>query len=543
MKLSMRRTCFQILILMLVSFNATAGIKNYIMSSYKRTYIEAERLLNNENYDDALPLFLLLDSLDKDNANLKFKVGFCYLNASSGKIKSIPYFLEASKNISENYKKNDLKEKHAPQYTFKYLAKAYQLNYEFDKAIGMYLKYKETLGTSRKLTVEVEGVLHGIETCTNGIELLKAPKNYKVTNLGEGVNSKYADYSPVISNGGNTLMFTSRRPIGKGDVKNSKGVYDEDIYVSELGKDDKWKNIKLIDGEINTTGNDRIINTSYDGSLIISKDDGNDENLYLSSSVNGSWKAPQFWGSSVNSVADEPSVSITADGRILYFVSNREGGFGGSDIYKCIKLPNGKWGMAQNLGATINTKYDEDAVFVHPNGREIFFSSQGNKSMGGFDVFSSIIDPQNGFLSSPLSVGYPINTTSDDLFFKMDANGKTAYLASDRVNGLGSMDIYQVSYPEENEKRDITLIVGRIINNSKEDLSDNLILVIDKNTHEIILEVEANNATGKFGIDLPIGSTYDIQYFIKGKEIYKETLEVKSGNGYQVILREIPYGN
>ena len=331
----MRKVHFQILILTLFSINASSiGIKSYIMSSYKRTYIEAERLLNNENYDDALPLFLLLDSLDNDNANIKYKVGFCYLNASTGKVKAIPYFLAASKNIAINYKKNDLKEKQAPSYTFKYLAKAYQLNYEFDKAIGMYLKYKETLGTSRKLTTEVEGVLHGIETCTNGIELLKAAKNVKVSNVGEGVNSKYADYSPVISNEGNTLLFTSRRPIGKGDVKNIRGVYDEDIYTAELGKDNKWKNIKLMDGEINTTGNDRIINTSFDGSLIICKDDGNDENLYLSSSVNGVWKAPQYWGSGVNSVADETSASITADGRILYFVSNREGGFGGSDIYK-----------------------------------------------------------------------------------------------------------------------------------------------------------------------------------------------------------------
>jgi hypothetical protein len=523
--------------------NASANIKSYRKSTYRKTYLEAERLLNNENYDDALPLFLHLDSLDKTNSNIKFKVGFCYLNSSSDKVKSILYFIEASKNIAENYKKNDLNEKQAPKSTFKYLAKAYQLNYEFDKAISMYLKYKETLGSGRKLTAEVEDVLHGIETCTNGIDLLKTKKNVKVVNLGGGINSRYADYSPVISADNKVLLFTSRRPIGKGDVKNTKGEFDEDIYSAELGADNNWKPVKLIEGEVNTTGNDRIINTSYDGSLIICKDDGNDGNLYLSTSVNGAWKSPQYWGSGVNSVADETSASITSDGRILYFVSNREGGFGGSDIYKCVKLPNGKWGPAQNLGATINTKYDEDGVFVHPNGKEIFFSSQGYKSMGGYDIFSSIIDPQNGFLSVPLSAGYPINTTSDDLFFKMDIEGKTAFLSSDRANGFGGMDIYQVTYPEESEKRDITLIVGRIINNSKEDLSDNLILVIDKNTHEIIQEISANYATGKFGIDLPIGSNYDIQYFIKGKEIYKETIDVKNGNGYQVILREIPYGN
>jgi hypothetical protein len=539
----MRKNAGYILVFSLLFVNVAFGnIKVHFIGSYKKIYMEAERFLNNENYDEALPLFIYLDSAEKNNANLKFKVGVCYLNSSANKIKSIPYLIEATKNISDNYKKNDIKEVQAPKYTYKYLAKAYQLNYEFDKAIGMYLKYKETLGNSRKLTAEVEDILHCIETCTNGIDLLKAPKPVKISNLGEGVNSKYADNSPVISSDNKILFFTSRRPIGKGDVRNSKGVYDEDVYYAEL-VDDKWKNVKLLEGEINTVGNDRIINTSFDGALIISKDDGNDGNLYLSNSVNGLWKAPQYWGSGVNSVADETSASITADGRILYFVSNRDGGFGGNDIYKCIKLPNGKWGPAQNLGAAVNTKYDEDGVFINPNGKEIFFSSQGSKSIGGYDIFSSIIDPVNGFLSAPLSVGYPINTTGDDLFFKMDMDGKTAYFSSDRANGLGSMDIYRVNYPEESEQRDITLIVGRIINNSKEDLSDNLILVTDKNTHEIIQEIEANNATGKFGIDLPIGSTYDIQYFIKGKEIYKETIDAKNGNGYQVILREIPYGN
>lgn len=534
----------KILFFLLLSFNATASFKDYFASSYKKIYIKAEKYLDNENYDDALPLYLTLDSLEKGNANINFKIGYCYLNSSLNKTKAIPYFIEAAKNVSESYKKNDLKEKQAPKTTFKHLAEAYQLNYDFDKAIMMYLRYKETLVKSKKMTAEIEEIMHKIESCTNGIDLIKTPKGVKIKNLGEAVNTSYPEYSTVVMNEGKKLMFTSRRPGGKTDVKNNKGQFDEEIYESKLGPDNKWQKAVLAEGEINTAGNDRIINASIDEqTLIIFKDDGNDGNLYLSNYVNDTWKSPQYWGAGVNSVADETYASFTSDERILYFISDREGGFGGSDIYKCLKLPNGKWGPPQNLGPIVNTKYDEEGVFVHPNGKEIFFSSKGHKSMGGFDIFSSVIDPENGFLSSPLNVGYPINTTGDDLYFKTSTDGQMAFLSSDRADGFGNMDIYQFTYPEENAQRDITLIVGRIINNSKEDLSDNLILVIDKSTHEIIREIEANNATGKFGIDLPIGSTYEIQYFIKGKEIYNETVDVKKGGGYQVIMRDIPYGN
>jgi hypothetical protein len=404
----------------------------------------------------------------------------------------------------------------------------------------MYLKYKETLGTGRRITAEIEELMHGIESCTNGTDLVKNPKNVKVANMGMNINSSYADYSPVLASDAKTLMFTSKRYGGPGHIKNNKGFYDSDIYLSKM-EGGAWIEAVKLDGEINTLGNEGVVNMAdEEQTLIVFKDEGNDGNLYLSTIINGVWKTPVYWGVGINSVAEESSACLSADGRILYFVSDRDGGMGGKDIYKCLRLPNGKWGPPQNLGPIVNTKYDEDAIFVSPNGREIFFSSKGHKTMGGYDVFSSVIDSENGFLSPPLNVGYPINTTGDDLYYK-NVDNTIAFIASDRANGMGGLDIYQIK-TEETEQRDITLIVGRIINNSKEDLSDNLILVIDRNTHEIIQELEANNATGKFGIDLPIGSTYQIQYFIKGKEILNEVIETKRGGGYQVLVREIPYG-
>ena len=485
----------------------------------------AENFLENENFNDALPLFLYLDSIDSNNDNLKYKVGLCYLYSASNKKEAISYLSQASTNVSQNYKKNDRKETFAPITAYKYLAKAYQINYEFDNAIAMYLKYKELLGTGKKITKEVEMIMYNIEACTIGIELINDPKEVIISNLGVGVNSVESEYSPVLMENGKVLLFTSRRYNTIEDIKNKRGQYDEDIYISFFS-DNKWQPSVLITGEVNTSGNDRIINSSYDEkTLIIFKDDGNDGNLYLSRLLNGRWKTPHYWGSGINSVADESYASFTIDGRMLYFTSDREGGFGGTDIYKCLRLPNGRWGPAQNLGPVINTKYDEEGVFVHPNGKEIFFSSEGHKSMGGFDVFSSVIDIENGFLSEPLNLGYPINTTGHDLFYKTSSKGNIAIISSDREEGYGNKDIYEIVFPKKGEKRDITLIVGRIINNTNEDLSDNLILLIDKATKETILEVVANSATGKFGMDLPIGGVYEIQYYVKGKEIYNETIK------------------
>lgn len=529
---------FYLILIVLLTFTTKVSVAG--RGSLKKTHLEADKYFYNKNYSAALALYIRIDSLGKGNANLNYKIGSCYLNGSTGKVKSIPYFIEAIKDITDNYKKNSISETQAPHLTYSYLARAYQLNYEFDKAISMFLKYKETLGTGRKLTSQLEDIMHDIGTCNNGKDLIKDRKDAIITNVGPSINSPYPDYSPVVSYDENVLIFTSRRKGGSGDIKNKQGQYFEDIYFSAL-VNDKWQKAKSIGPNINTMGHEGSVNISKDGTkLFIYKDDGSDGNLYLSEFEDTEWGVPQYLGADINSFSNETHACFSADNRILYFVSDRQGGFGGSDIYKCLKLPNGEWGPAQNLGPIINTEYDEESVFIHPNGTEIFFSSKGHKSMGGFDIFSSIIDVENGYLAAPLNVGYPINTPDDEVFFKTTADGKRAYFSSNKDGGLGDKDIYLITY-EENEKRDITLIIGKIVNNTSEDIEDNLIIVKDVKSGEVVQEVIANSATGKFGIDLDIGTFYKIEYYIKGKEIFNEVVDAQKGKGYIVIMRDIPY--
>ena len=215
----------------LFAISALSG-KEIIDGTYKNIYKQAEEYFVNENYISALPLYMKLDSMEKGNSNLNFKIGFCYLNSPTYKTKSIPYFEEAAKNIANKYEEGEIREKNAPLSTIYYLAKAYHLNYEFDKAIETYQKYIDKLGTDPKLTGEIEDVKHDIETCNFGKELVKQPKKVIVENLGEGINTKYPEYSPVVSLDEQTLIFTTRREGSTNSEKEPNGQYFEDIYSS-----------------------------------------------------------------------------------------------------------------------------------------------------------------------------------------------------------------------------------------------------------------------------------------------------------------------
>ncbi len=513
-------------------------------ADYKKIYEQAENYFVDENYTAALPLYIQLDSIDKGNNNVNFKIGFCYINASTYKAKAIPYLEFAIINISTRYKQGEIGEKQAPLSSYYYLAKAYHLNYEFDKAIEMYQRYIKELGSDTKMLSEIEDVQHDIETCKYGKELIKKPKEVIITNLGDGINTKFPEYSPVLSLDESTLIFTTRREGGTSNLKLPSGEYYEDIFISTYSeKEEKWEKATSIGTNINTPGHEATINLSADGSkLLIYKDDGGNGNIYVSELQGKEWGIPQYVSAPINSSSWESHACFSSDNRTLYFTSNRTGGYGGRDIYKCLRLPNGDWGPAQNLGSDINTKYDEDGVFIHPDGKQIFFSSKGHNSMGGFDIFSSIINDENGNWSSPINYGYPVNTTDDDVFLITTPNGQRAFFSSDKEGGFGEKDIYMIQFPEF-EPRNITIFLGKIINYTKEDISNNNIYIINNTTGDTVQTLTANSSTGKYGTNLPIGNSYKTIFKINNIEVFSQIIDVPKGKGYQVIKKDVIYGD
>lgn len=532
--------CYFTVAIMVISLPVNAHI---LRSNCNFAYSDIDNLSTFDHYSEELPILIKKSLSHPNNYDLKYKIGVCYLLTDNKKKRAIMYLEEAADytKISPNVNKKNIKL--APIETYNALAKAYQLDYQFNKAIDAYLKYKQGLESENKLSKKEDLIMQKINSCVNGIELLKNPTNAIVKNLGENINSPNNDYFPLFLEGKSTLLFTSNKALLPINTKQKK-VLNDNIFKSELSNN-TWSASIPLPMIVNTENNDRVVNNSEnENSIIIFKNNGSDGNLFLSQNSNEIWEHPKYWGVGINSKRNEFCADLTPDNHILYFVSDRPGGFGGKDIYKCLKLPNGKWSAPQNLGPVVNTEYDETSVFVHPNGKELYFSSNGHNTMGGLDIFSSIIDSKNGFVSAPLNAGYPINSTGNDRDYKTSKNGDYSFIASDRStdDALGQMDIYSVSKDEHSE-RDITIIVGRIINNSGEDLSNNVISVIDLATNEIFTEVFANESTGKFGIDLPIGASFELQYFVKGKEIYNEIITTKKGKGYEVLIRNIPYGN
>ncbi|MFL5763712.1 MAG: hypothetical protein ACJ77K_07190 [Bacteroidia bacterium] len=507
---------------------------------YKKIYLQAEDYFVNENYVAALPLYMKLDSMDQGNPNLHFKIGICYLKSPTYKTNAIPYLEDAVQHVARLYEEGEIKERKAPMSSTYYLAKAYHLNYEFDKAIEMYQRYITDLGTDPKFAKEIADVNHDIETCNFGKELVKAPKTMIVENLGDGINTKYPEYSPVVSLDEQTLIFTTRRKGGTTDKLLPTGEYFEDIFVSTYDGE-KWGKAVSIGKSVNSQGHEATINLSADGQkLFIYKDDGGNGNIYISELKGSEWGPPEYASAPINSSSWESHACLSSDNRVLYFVSDRPGGYGGRDIYKCLKLPNGEWGPAQNLGDVINTKYDEDGVFIHPDGKQIFFSSKGHNSMGGFDIFTSIVDDENGYWSPPVNYGYPVNTTDDDVFLITTADGKRAFFSSDKPGGFGEKDIYMIKFPE-NEPRDISILLGKLQNNSSESISGNKIYLLSTDKNDTLQVLTANSSSGKFGANLPVGKSYKAVFTMNGKEFHSEILDAPKGKGYQVIRIEVPY--
>jgi outer membrane protein OmpA-like peptidoglycan-associated protein len=502
---------------------------------FKKKYDEATVLFNNNQYEQALPLFLAMDTLQADNNNVQFQTGVCYLNAPIHQEKAIPYLIKACGDISEKYNPSSYKEKHAPSDATEYLAKAYHLTYHFDSAIVYYKKFLAVLD-SVKDKPAIKETNREIQMCLTGKELVASPVKMTVMNLGDSINSPYADYSPVVSGDESEIIFTSRR---FGD-KDYTGQYFENIYLA-YSKDGQWGKAFNIGPPINVPGKHAAtVGLSPDGQTIyIYRDDGNGDGNIYTTHLNGTmWSAPEKLDDNVDSKYWEPSASVSADGQQLFFTSNRPGGFGGRDIYMSKLLPNGQWGKAQNLGPKINTEYEEDAPYIHPDGKTLYFSSTGHNTMGGFDIFASTLD-SNGHWGDPVNIGYPVNTPGDDIFYFPTTDGKGAYYSSFKDGGQGEKDIYRITFPEK-KAESITVYRGVIKSAVDSTTPQNIeIIVTDNATGEQIGVYHPNSATGKYLIILPGGKNYNITYNAESYLFHSENLDVRDSTSYSVIDRAV----
>lgn len=361
-----------------------------------------------------------------------------------------------------------------------------------------------------------------------------------VTSIGEGMNSPYNDYAPVISADGYMMIFTSRRPTLKEDI-DQKVQGMENIYVSYYNDMTwKWSEAQILPEPVNVKGkNNSAIALSNDGQRLLMYRGDPDGNIYESLLEGENWSEPVKLPKPVNSKKHESSASIAPDGRTIYFVSYRKGGVGGGDIWSCRQEING-WGKAENLGLTINTPQNEEGVFIHPDGKTLYFSSQGHESKGGYDIFKSVFE--NGKWSNPVNVGDSINTVGDDLFYALTADGKTGYYCSSaRAGGAGMKDIYEVYFKnKKSETGGLTLFKGIVIDNDSFDPIGTEIEISDNDKNEIIATVKSNSSSGKYLVSLPPGKNYGIAVKKKGYLFYSENVNIPANAAYKEIYKTIP---
>ncbi|MBN2669112.1 MAG: PD40 domain-containing protein [Bacteroidales bacterium] len=510
-----------ILLLTSVMF-AQAQITNLLQ------YKKAKRLIYLENYQEALPILDSLSHIDDNNANLNYLLGLCYYHQQQDRQQAIPYLEKASKNVNEKTKE-DYKSDEAPMDALYYLAHAYLLDYQLDKCI----QTSETLKQKSSDVLYKDKADRLINHAQNAQLLTKMPIQIEINALGANINSTEDDYSPLINADETFMVFTSRREGSTGGQLNDEGRYYEDVYssIKDMGQ---WQKAVPFNNNINTTRHDAAVALSADGNdMIIYRDDYGIGNLYSSHLFSNGWSKAEKLSSNVNSKNNETHAAFSHDGQTLYFISDIDGGYGGKDIYFSNKLPNGQWGLPQNLGIGINTKWDEDGVYIHPDGSKLYFSSEGHNSMGGYDIFYCEWLAESGW-SEPKNVGYPINTTDDDVFAVFSADGKRAYYSAQKKDGMGGFDIYMMnlmSLPERNN----TIVKGPILDaNGQIVLGYNL--KVYNSEHQLIGQYKANNE-GIYTLVLKQGETYFLES--NDAKLINNKLEVPGNTAFYIT--QLPY--
>ena len=356
--------------------------------------------------------------------------------------------------------------------------------------------------------------------------------------MGAVINSGYDDHSPVFNIEETIMVFTSKRKGSTGNFKTSDKQYFEDIYISHK-ENGQWATPQKISENINTMEHEASVALSADGNdLIIYKDDVGDGNLYISHFNGTEWSKPEKLSLNVNSTYNESHASISCDGSTLYFSSNRPGGFGGYDIYYSKRLPNGDWSLAQNAGPVINTEFDENGPFIHPDGSTLYFSSKGHNSMGGYDLFFAILK-DDGTFSRPENMGYPINSIDDDVFYVLSADGKRAYYSTVQPDGLGRKDIYLMdllSLPE----RSLVVVNGFIkIKKTGEVIKDVILKINDFKTGTLIGKFKPNKQTGKYTIVVPKSKQYTLSCDDCGFTFPREPLTIPENSSFYYLQKPI----
>lgn len=478
-------------------------------------------------YQVALDYYLKANSFNPDNALLNYKIGICYLNGIS-RDKAFDFLSKAyslDNNVSEDIHLQ--------------LGLALHNSLKFSEAIEEYTLYRNNIKSEKQRAETEKKVDKLIEECRSGIELIANPVKAEITNI-EPVNSKYPDYCPLISADESVMIFTSRREETTGKLIDDEDLgYFEDIFISKH-KDGVWLQPENMKSPVNTPNHDATVGLSPDGQelYIYRGEKGGD--IYVCKLKGEKWTDPRLLPQPINTEFRESSASISFDGNTLYFVSDRDANTG-RDIYRSFKDKKGKWGEPEKLSSVVNTEYDEEGVFIHPDNKTLYFSSKGHRTMGGYDVFFTVLQ-SDGSWSVPQNIGFPINTPGDDVYFIMSANGLNGYFSSVRNEGKGDKDIYLITFTKEESPMkvaSVTLVKGKILDAQTGKPVEASVEINDNTKNELVTIISSNTSTGEYLISLPSGKNYGISATANGYMFHSENFDIPDSAAFSDITLNI----
>jgi outer membrane protein OmpA-like peptidoglycan-associated protein len=521
----------------------------------------------------AIPYLMQAQEMLQGNLLLNVLLGKTLCISTSTRLQSEPYLVKALQIDPQN--------KDAMMCFGRVLLSKYLV----DSAINI---FTECLTLPTMDTNDVKYATKWLKAAQYTKARLKKPERVFIDNLGVTINTTSSDYAPVLSSDELTMYFTSIRPGSTGrKIDPSSGFFFEDVYKATRGttEDTNWKveNLSIV----NTDGHDGTSGLSMDGNrMFVHRGIKKEGLIYTSKSDGNAWTKPALGDEGKLVMTKEnhdKTVSYTFDERTVYFVSDREGGYGGYDIWYCKKDSNGNWGEPQNAGPVINTAGNDMCASVLPDGKSMYFVSDGHPTMGGLDIFFAMQDSAGNW-TKPTNAGWPINTVENEMFFTRTLSGKAAYFSSERLgsnqymdktaDNYGGYDIYKTTYLGEEkgvitqsedqliayiiepvgetvveaaatiEVTPITLLKGFVYDDQTKVPLGAPISMVDNDLGEEIAVFESNPKTGRFTIALPAGHNYGITVKKEDYLFHSENFDIPLADAeYTEVYKEFPSKN
>lgn len=424
----MKITSLTILLLIFLGYGITNAQSK---ASPKEMFQEAESYFLYEEYLEALPLYQKLLDDYPQNDNINYRIGMCYLYIPYDRTKAITFLEKACLNINSKYKGSNFRETAAPPDALYYLGDAYRINNYLDKAVAAYNKFKSSCDPAQ---YDLKMVDDQIRACENARKLEKSPVTVTTTNLGELVNTHFTESNAVVSGDEATLVYTEQLQF-----------YPAVFYSRKVNG--AWEAPSNINPDLGVDDDCFPVGLSFDGNeMILYRTNDFLGDLYVSRFSNGKWSKVKRLNGNINTKYWESHACLSKDGTKLYFTSNRKDSYGGLDIYVSTRsdMKKDDWGAAVNLGPVINSPFNEETPFITAQGQKLYFSSLGHNGMGGYDIFFSVFNKNSDTWGEPQNVGYPVNTTDNDLFYQPVGDGSEGYIALANNDTRGKTDIYRI---------------------------------------------------------------------------------------------------